>query len=128
MMLTGSFPAGFYEGLEEMAFLDKSLLIITVVIAALILLLYLLCWIFARKKKVGWLIFATVLFSIDTAALLLINGLALDLLIDIVFHVWVIICLALGIATHSKLKKLPEDKPEFLQEETQETIMEQNQV
>ena len=109
MLFTGSYPAEFYEGLDGFTPMDNSVLIITVAIAAVVLVLYLICWLFAHKQKVGWLIFATVLFSIDTAALLLINGLAIDFLIDIIFHVWVIICLALGIATHSKLKKLPED-------------------
>lgn len=126
MLFTGSYPAEFYEGLDGFTPMDNSVLIITVAIAALVLVLYLICWLFAHKQKVGWLIFATVLFSIDTAALLLINGLAIDFLIDIIFHVWVIICLALGIATHSKLKKLPEDEPENLQTETTEEEPTQN--
>jgi hypothetical protein len=81
------------------------------VISAVILAVYLICWIFS-KKHVGFLITALVLFALDTLALLgLIVLLQMNIaenILDIVFHAWVIISLARGLAAHARLKKLPE--------------------
>jgi len=70
-------------------------------------LLYLLAWIMSSKNRVGWLTFALVLFGIDTVGMLLIGGIALESVIDILFHGWVIYYLISGIIAHNKLKKLP---------------------
>lgn len=81
------------------------------VISAVILAVYLVCWILS-KKHVGLLVTALVMFALDTLAMLgLIFLLQLSIaenLLDIVFHVWVIISLARGLAAHGKLKNMPE--------------------
>jgi len=108
MIMCGRFPADFYtDGLEDIEFLDSSFFIVMLVIAIAIVLLYLLAWIMSSKNRVGWLTFALVLFGIDTVGMLLIGGIALESVIDILFHGWVIYYLISGIIAHNKLKKLP---------------------
>ncbi len=120
MFYSGSYPQEYYYDVADMEFFDKSFLIVTVAIAAVVILLYLISWFFARKKKVGWLIFAAVLFCIDTVAMFVITGINTDMVLDIVFHVWVIFSLVNGIVTYYKLKKLPEEEPEALQDDENE--------
>ncbi len=108
MLLCGRFPAEYYiEELEGMTFLDDSVFVVLLVLAIALTLLYLLAWFMSSKNRVGWLIFALVFFGLDTLGLLLINGIALQSLIDILFHAWVIYYLILGINAHAKLQKLP---------------------
>ncbi len=88
-----------------------SILIITSVIAAIIILLYLLCFIFSGKNRYGWLIGALVLYMIDTFFTLAINipEFGTDAIIDIVFHIAIIISLVKSIVAGVKLSKLPPD-------------------
>jgi len=107
MYLCGLYPAEVYGGSKVGAeFLSTSFLVAMLAIAAVILVLYLLSWIFA-KKRVGWMIFALVFFIMDTVAMLLLNGISSDGIMDIVFHGWVIFSLANGSIAYFKLKKLP---------------------
>ncbi len=107
MGLCGMYPPEYYEGLEGMYILDKSVFVILLVISLLILGVYLICWIFS-KKKCGFLITALVLFSIDTVVMLLSYG--LSSIVDLIFHVWIIVILSIGINAHFKLKKLPPEE------------------
>ena len=108
MMMCGMLPEEFYEGMEGIFFIDESFFYITLAISVLILALYLLCWIFSKKKSV-WLTIALVLFAIDTVVMFLYYGIALDMILDIVFHGWVIWILVSGINANKKLKNLPEE-------------------
>lgn len=110
MFLCGMYPEEFYEGLEGMFFLDKSFFVIMLIISILILVIYLLCWLFSKKNKVGWLIGALVMFGIDTLVMFGNYGFSADMIIDIIFHIWVIVILVMGISSHYKLKKLPEEE------------------
>lgn len=108
MYLCGKYPQEVYGAdYADMVFFNDWFLITTIVVAAVILVLYLLSWIFARKGKIGWLIFALVFFSVDFLALIVLNGISLDMLIDLAFHVWVIVILGGGIKAYYKLKTLP---------------------
>ena len=108
MIMCGRFPADFYtDGLEDIEFLDSSFFIVMLVIAIAIVLLYLLAWIMSSKNRVGWLTFALVFFGIDTVGMLLIGSIALESIIDILFHGWVIYYLISGIIANNNLKKLP---------------------
>ena len=109
MMLTGSYPEEYYAAMEltDAVFLGKGFLWVVLAIVAVILVLYLLSWVFAKKNRVGWMIFALVLFALDTAFLLLDAGIAVDFIVDYVFHAWVILSLSMGISAGRKLKKLP---------------------
>jgi hypothetical protein len=102
-LLSGRYPADFYG--EDALILGDSALIVCLVIAAIFLVMYLLAWIFS-KKHVGWMIFALVFFGLDT--LFLLVGMTPELIIDLVFHAWIIVILSIGIHAHFKLKKLPE--------------------
>ena len=110
MFLCGKMPAEIYEDMM-FEFFDPSLLVILSVIAAVILLLYFLAWLFSGKHRVGWMIFALVLFVLDTASLLLIYGLSPNMILDILFHAWVLYYLVAGVMAHFKLKKLPQEDP-----------------
>lgn len=87
--------------------IDEKYLVYFVGFAVLVLGLYLLFWLFS-KKHYGWLIPALVFFALDTLFLLRdsFGGFDFSLLMDVVFHVWVLISLALGISTGVRLKKL----------------------
>ena len=83
----------FYEQLGQMVYL-----VVGCVAAALILVPYLLCWIFSKKRR-GWLIAALVLFSIDTLLVIwdAIGYMDISYLLDIGFHIWLLVELVLGI-------------------------------
>ena len=120
MILCGMFPAEYYgEEFAGVEFYSSSIFAVFLAVAIVIMALYLISWIFSKKKKVGWMIFALVLFAIDTAGMLIIEGIALDSIFDIAFHVWVIVSLIQGIKAYSKLKKLLEEQVEILEEEQQ---------
>lgn len=119
MGLCGMYPEEVYGGdISGMEFMDKSFFAVMMAAAAVVLVLYLLSWIFTKKGKMGWMIFALVFFIIDTVALLALNGISMDWAVDYVFHAWVIFSLASGISAAVKLKKLPEE-PELVAEEAQ---------
>lgn len=109
MMLTGSYPEDYYAAMEltDMVFLGKGFLWTMLAIVAVILVLYLLSWVFVKKNRVGWMVFALVLFALDTAFMLWDVGITMDFVVDYVFHLWVIVSLSMGISAGSKLKKLP---------------------
>ncbi len=111
MFYCGKFPSDYYEGMTDMVYTEDSFLIVTIVFAVFVTLLYLLAWLCSKNHKVGWLIFALVLFGIDTFALLLIGGFDISMIIDILFHAWVIYYLIIGITSHYKLKKMPIEEP-----------------
>ena len=112
MFLCGKYPQEYYVGMGETEFFANSFLVVMIVIAAVILALYLLSWILSKKPRVGWMIFALVLFVLDTLFMLLIMGITADMIVDIVFHAWVVISLTNGIVSYFKLKKLPVEEPE----------------
>lgn len=116
MFLCKMYPAEFYgEEFFSFAFLDPSFFAIFMGVALVIVLFYFLCWLFSKKYKVGWLISALVFFVIDTGALLVLWGIQMDNIIDIVFHIWVIISLVMGISANLKLKKLPFQEAQTLE-------------
>lgn len=118
MLVCGKYPADFYQQNAIAETLDPSAFIGFIIIAAIIVLLYLACWFFSKKVKTGWLVFALIIFAIDTIALIYVFGFESDNIVDIIFHVWVIVSLIMGISAGSKLKKLPPEE-----EETQEAFV-----
>lgn len=110
MLLCGMYPIEYY-GTEfaSLEFLGKGVFVAIMVIVAVILALYLLCWIFS-KEITGWMVTALVFFCVDTAIMLLLNGIVSDMIIDLIFHGWVIFSLGSGISAYNKLKKLPAEE------------------
>lgn len=128
MFLCGMYPEEVYADLFMDGFLDQSFFAITIVIAAVILAGYLLAWIFSKKHRVGWVIFALVFFGLDTIGMLLINGFAMDSIVDILFHGWVIFSLINGIVAHYKLKKLPSEAEAPVCAEQTEALLQNSDV
>ena len=112
MMICGRFPEEYYEGMEELTFFDNSVFAVLLIIAFALTLLYLLAWFMSSKNRSGWLIFALVFFAIDTIAMIFIDGISFEAILDIAFHGWVIYYLIIGINAAKKLKELPpEEEP-----------------
>ncbi len=77
------------------------------VISAIILAVYGLCWFFAKKKPL-WYVVAFVMFVLDTVIMVLINlDYISEYIIDIVFHAYVLYELYQAIAANKKLKNMP---------------------
>ncbi len=128
MYLCGLYPEEYYYDMPGIEFMDKSFLAVTVAIAVVVLLVYLLCWFLAKKKKVGALIFALVFFVIDTASMLWMTGFSMDSLIDIIFHIWVIAHIIIGILAYYKMKKSPETDTEVLEDESENVTEENSEI
>ena len=104
MLMCGKLPEEYYtEEFADMEFVDTSFLTVMVVIASIIMVLYLLAWLFSKKQRVGWLVFALVMFSLDTMAMMFLGG--FSAIIDILFHGWFIFSLSRGIYFHCQWKK-----------------------
>lgn len=104
MMICGKLPAEFYEGLEEMEFLPPAVLYVMLVIALIIVGIYFLCWLLS-KKHYAFMIVAFILFLVDT--LFLVVNFDLSMIVDLVFHIWVLYYLGSGMFNGIKLKKMP---------------------
>ena len=109
LLLCGMLPEEYYEGLEGMFFLDPSFFYITLAVSVLILAMYLLCF-FLSKKKISWLKTALILFIIDSVVMILYYGIDLSMILDYVFHGYVIYILISGINAHKKLKSMPKEE------------------
>ena len=89
---------------------------IYVAIAIVIVGLYALMWFLSKKHGYGWLVAALLLFVADTFAMFYFTGFTADMILDFVFHVWVLVSLCSGIIAAINLKKLPEEEPYMAQE------------
>ncbi len=119
MLFTGRFE---YAPIDEAYLLNDSFFIATLVIAGAITLIYFLCWLFSKNFKMGWLIGALVMFVIDTVGLFYLYD-EVESIVDIIFHAWVIISLVQGILALKKLKAMPEEEEQPV-EQTAEQIAE----
>lgn len=71
---------------------------------------YLVCWIFSKNHRVGWMIAALVLFSLDSLIFLpdfLLSSLSGDLsmLLDLFIRVWALVTLIQGVVSGFRVKK-----------------------
>lgn len=90
---------------------NSIFLVVGLVIAVVILLLYLICWVFSKRRR-GFLIAALVLFIFDTLMLGLLIwdvGFEASFLLDIAFHVWILYYLFSGATACSKLRGVSAD-------------------
>ncbi len=126
LALTGSsymmlFSATFPYVMAGAASVSESqiVLIVCLSLAVVALGLYFLCWIFS-KRHYGWMIVALVLFSLDTLILAGVYLRAKDTsgILDVVFHIWVLVHLARGIKYGHQLKTLPEEPEQVPTPET----------
>ena len=103
----GLYPAEYYQG--EGAYVqifDKPVFAVFLVLALLVLALFFVSWLLSKKHS-GWLIAALVFFVLDTVAMFAILGLQFNTVLDIVFHIWVIFSLSMGIRASVKMKQTP---------------------
>ncbi len=113
MYMCGKMPDEIYGDRSEYIFFEDSFLYTVVAVSIVVLALYFLCWLFSGKQRVGWLIAALVLFVLDSIFLVWNYGISVDMLMDYLFHIWVIVLLVIGIKAHYKLKILPPDEDLF---------------
>lgn len=115
LIFCGKMPEEWYEG-ETFEFWDSSVLVVLTVSALVILAFYGLCWWLSKNHKKVWLVVALVMFVLDTIGMFF-TGLLMDLsaIIDIAFHVWVIVSLVSGISAVKKLEKLPPEETETVE-------------
>lgn len=111
MLFCGRFPEEYYEdGFADMTFLDNAVFVVLLIISIIMTLSYLLTWIMSSKNRSAWLIVALVLFGLDTLGMIFLGGISFDSILDIVFHVWVIYYLVIGIKAAKNLKDLPPEE------------------
>ena len=103
---------------------DKPLIALFIAIALLIITLVLLCWLFSKRRGAEkWLGFALALMSADTMVAFLFGNPS-TMLVDIIFHLLIIVLLFSGIGAYKKLRTLPrDDEPE--EEYTEEEYTEE---
>ena len=105
----GTHSAGVYVSLGTPDFLPVGVFAAALFcIAAGIVILYVLSWVLS-KKKAGWLTFGMIFFVIDTLAMVALNGIVMESILDYVIHAWVVISLIGGVSAHKKLMNLPEE-------------------
>lgn len=113
MFFCGKLPVEYYEGdISDYVFLDESVLVVLAIFAFAIVGLYLLFWWLSREHRSGWLVASLVLFIIDTLVMLWFYGLAFDMIIDLLFHIWVLYYLIAGISAAKRFKELPPEEPD----------------
>ncbi len=83
-------------GVSELDFLPKEFLYIMIGIAAAVVLCY-VAFFFLSKKQAGWLIAATAFFGLDFLFLIVWYGFDVSMIIDYVFHAWVMYILIRGL-------------------------------
>lgn len=109
--LCGMYPPDYYDfDYADGLFFPASLFWGVFILSLLIVGFYVLCFVFSAKNRVGWLIAALVLFALDTAVMFYLNGIAADMIMDIILHAWVIVTLSVGIYAHFKRKKLVQSR------------------
>lgn len=116
LLYTGRMPAEWYEGVEGFAPDPDSVLYIYVAIAVVVMGAYALLWFLSKKHGYGWLVAALVFFVVDTFAMFYFSGFTADMIMDFVFHIWVLVSLCSGIIAAINLKKIPEEEPYIAQE------------
>lgn len=111
-LLCGKYPSEYYTelGIDAEDLFPESFIIGFIVVAVIITALYFVFWLLS-KKHAGWLIAALVCFSLDTIAMIWLYGLAFEMILDVLFHAWVLYYLITGVRAHYKLRALPEEAP-----------------
>ena len=84
-------------------------LLVPIVVGVILTIPYLLCFFFSKKRP-GWMVAALVFFVFDCIFLVTMYYLS-DVIIDLLFHAWVLFYLVTGVINGYKLKKMPEDEP-----------------
>lgn len=110
--MCGFLPEEYYTKNETAPLFDKGFIAVFIIIALLIVALYLLCWLFSKRRGADkWLSFALAMMSADTmVAFLFADG--GTIIVDMLFHILILVLLFSGIGAYKKLRALPKDEPE----------------
>ncbi len=120
MALCGKYSADFYDAdFPISATFGDGAFVVFVAISVIFTLVYLLMWHLSKNAKKGWLIAALVFFAVDTLLLFLLSGDLLENIIDVAFHIWVIVSLSIGINSAAKLADMPEEDEPIMEETAQ---------
>ena len=123
MKLCGFESEEYYTQLGIAPTFDKAFLTVFILIAVAVLTIYLICWIFSKKRGGVWLKVALALVSADTMAMLLGSNMN-TILFDAVFHIWLIVIIFIGISSYDKLRAMPREIDEPVEEHAEEEITE----
>mgnify|MGYP004559863213 FL=1 len=106
MILCDKYPLEYYGGGDpsEYNFMDQSAFVGFIAVAVVLAILYVLPFIFSKKLRPGWLLFTLVIFILDTLFMLIDVGVQSDMLVNYLFHIWVIVSLFIGVSAGYKLK------------------------
>ena len=124
MVMCGKYPLEYYGGgdLSEYNFMDQSAFVGFIAVAVVLASLYVLPFIFSKKLRPGWLLFTLVIFILDTLFMFIDAGIQTNMIIDYLFHIWVIVSLFIGVSAGYKLKKLPSEEEELAEEAEAVTV------
>lgn len=103
-------------------FMDQSAFVGFIAVAVVLAILYVLPFVFSKKLRPGWLLFTLVIFILDTLFMFIDAGIQTNMIIDYLFHIWVIVSLAIGMSAGYKLKKLPPEEEELAEEAEAVTV------
>ena len=111
MISCGMYSQEFYEKNSIEPLFENSFIAVFITIGLLIVVLYLLCWLFSKKRSGDkWLSFALAMVSADTMVALLVGGSLGRLVVDLLFHALLIILLFNGIGAYKKLRALSKEE------------------
>lgn len=102
--------------------MDQTAFVGFIALAIILVALYVLAYVFSKKLRPGWLLFALVIFILDTLFMLIDAGIQTNMIIDYLFHIWVIVSLFIGVSAGCKLKKLPPGEEELTEEAETVTV------
>lgn len=111
----GFLPEEFYQesGVEMTDLLPREAVTVGIVIAVLILAVYLVCY-FLSKRKPGFMTVSLVLIGVDTlfVAYTMITGAGFSVILDVLFHVWLLYYAISAVRAAAEMKKIPVGGPE----------------
>lgn len=111
MYLCGKYPPEFYDDGYIHIFYDEAYLYTAIAIAFIIIAVYVVLFFLSQHQRVAWLIVALVLSVIDTAALFILYDIKSGMVADILFNIYIIVSICIGIYNHFALKKLYAEEP-----------------
>jgi len=92
---------------------DPNLLIYGIIFASLIILFYFLGFILSKKQP-AWLTMMFAMYIVDTLIMVYLFTAVFyfntTMILDILFHIWVLYYLIMGVRAVKKLKQLPEEE------------------
>lgn len=118
MYFGGKYPPEYYELMGETeVYADNTFFAVALTLAFVTAAVYLICWLAARKKKLGGIIAALVFFIIDTVVMFLFLGFDMSIIVDVIMHGFVIVCLVNAIINFKKIKAMPAEAEMLVAEE-----------